>query len=186
MSHLCFALSILLVLAASFQQPAGRKAGTALVLQASYGGIKADLIATADLMPEDGYGLRPGSMPDARTFAQVIGHAAESHYSVCASMKGVPNPMDGRRFEHELSTKEEVLEALRQSFAYCDNVFKAATDANVLEFVRQGPNELPRVSVLYGLLAHDAHMYGNATVYLRLKGIVPPSTERLNKGRGLR
>jgi hypothetical protein len=52
-----------------------------------------------------------------------------------------------------------------------------------MQFVKQGPNELPRAAALFGLLAHNSEMYGIGTVYLRLKGIVPPSTERANARR---
>jgi hypothetical protein len=160
------------------QQPAGRRAGLAMVLQFSYAGVKADLIAQADKMPEAHYGFRPGTMPDVRTFAEVMMHVADGQHDVCASIKGVPSPAAQRRSEATPTAKADVVRALADSFAFCDDVFAATTDENALGFVRQGPNELTRASVLYGLLAHSAEMYGIGTVYLRLNGIVPPSTER--------
>ena len=86
--------------------------------------------------------------------------------------------------KQDLKTKAEFTKALADSFTFCDDAFSSTTDENALQFVRQGPNELTRASVLYGLLAHNAEMYGIGTVYLRLKGIVPPSTEVQTKGRG--
>jgi hypothetical protein len=160
------------------QQPAGRRAGLATALQLSYGGIKADLIAEAEKMPEADYGLKPGENPEVRTFGQLFAHVAASQFGTCAALKSAPNPAAGKNFEQELKTKMEFVKVLRDSFAFCDDVFASTTDQNSLEFVRRGPNELTRASVLYGLLAHNAEMYGIGTVYLRLKGIVPPSTER--------
>jgi hypothetical protein len=166
------------------QQPAGRKAGLATVLQLSYQGIKADLIAEAEKMPAADYGLKPGEMPEMRTFGQLFAHVAAGQFGTCAAVKGVPNPAAGQKLEQTLKTKAEFVKALTDSFAFCDDAFASTTDENALQFVRQGPNELTRASVLYGLLAHNAEMYGIGTVYLRLKGIVPPSSERQTKGRG--
>jgi hypothetical protein len=181
MRLLCLASAIIAASAGIIaQQPAGRRAGTATVLQLSYAGIKADLVAEAAAMPEADYSFTPGTMPEVRTFAQVILHVAEGQNAVCGSLKGVSAPARGPA----VSSKADVVRALNESFAFCDDVFAAATDANLVEFVRQGPNELTRTSVLYGLLAHNAEMYGIGTVYLRLKGIVPPSTARQNAGRG--
>jgi hypothetical protein len=176
-------MMMLLPSVAIAQQPAGRKAGLATVLQLSYQGIKADLIAEAEKMPEADYGLQPGGMPEMRTFGQLFAHVAAGQFGTCAAVKGVPNPSAGQKLEQTLKTKAEFVKALRDSFAFCDDAFSSTTDENALQFVRQGPNELTRASVLYGLLAHNAEMYGIGTVYLRLKGIVPPSSERPTKGR---
>ena len=65
----------------------------------------------------------------------------------------------------------------------CDDAFSSTTDENAMQFIKQGPNELPQAAALFGLLAHNSEMYGVGTVYLRLKGIVPPATERANARR---
>jgi hypothetical protein len=183
---LCALTALMLVAEAIAQQPTGRKAGLAMALQLSYEGIKADLIAEAERMPEADYGFKPGSMPEVRTFGQVITHVAAGQFGTCAAVKGVPSPAAGRNLGQELNTKAESVKVLADSFAFCDDVFASTTDENALQFVRQGPNELTRASILYGLLAHNAEMYGIGTVYLRLKGIVPPSTERQNQRRAFR
>jgi len=181
----CFVAALMLMAPVAIaQQPAGRKAGLATVLQLSYGGIKADLVAEAEKMPEVDYSLKPGPMPEVRTFGQLFAHVAAGQFGTCAVVKGVPNPVAGKNLEQELKTKAEFVKALADSFAFCDDAFSSTTDENALQFVSQGPNELTRASVLYGLLAHNAEMYGIGTVYLRLKGIVPPSSERQTKGRG--
>jgi hypothetical protein len=41
-----------------------------------------------------------------------------------------------------------------------------------------------RIAGLLGVLTHGSEMYGIGTVYLRLKGLVPPSTELFMRGRG--
>lgn len=177
-------LVALLASSASAQPPAGRKVDLATGLQLSYAGIKANLVTEAEKMPEADYDFKPGSMPEVRTFGQLFAHVAAGHFGTCAAVRGIPNPMQDRKLEQELKTKAEVIKALGDSFTFCDEAFASTTAENATAFIRQGPNEITRATALYGLLAHDAEMYGIGTVYLRLKGIVPPSTERQNTGRG--
>jgi hypothetical protein len=159
------------------QQPTVGKVGVARVLQASYAASKGNLVSEAGKMPETDYGLKPGTMPEVRTFGQLFGHVAAGQFGVCAAVKGVPNPMASKSLE-DYKTKADYVKVLSDSFAFCDDAFSSTTDENAMEFIRQGPNEMPRAAVLFGLLAHNAEMYGVGTVYLRLKGLVPPSTER--------
>jgi hypothetical protein len=134
-------------------------------------------------MPDADYIFKPGSMPEVRTFGQLFAHVAAAQFSICAAAKGVSNPNEGRDLERELKVKSEFTKALGDSFAFCDDAFSSLTDVNVLDFVRQGPGEITRSAALIGLLAHGSEMYGISTVYLREKGIVPPSTERMQQKR---
>ena len=79
----------------------------------------------------------------------------------------------------------EFIKALADSYAYCDAAFGALTDANVLEYVKQGQNEVTRAGLLNNILTHDNEEYGVITVYIRTKALVPPSTERAMRGRGM-
>ena len=167
------------------QAPAGgQKVTLATSLQRGYGNIKQNLTQEADKMPEAVYTFKPGSTPEARTFAQVIAHIAQSQLATCALLKGVPNPMAGKNLEQELKTKAEVTKALADSFALCDEAFANVTDASATEFVKVGQNEQTRAAILYGLIVHGNEIYGTGAVYLRSKNIVPPSTERQMQGRG--
>lgn len=150
-------------------------------LKARYTESRLNLMEQAEKMPEEAYAFRP--TPSVRTFAQVIAHAADTQMYACANLRGVPNPAADRTLEQELRSKTEVVRALADSFALCDQVFAATTEENAVQFVRQGGVEMPRASVLYFLVAHNAEMYGVGTVYLRLNGVVPPSTERENARR---
>ena len=82
------------------------------------------------------------------------------------------------------TTKAEFLKALADSFAFCDGAYAALTDANSHDFVRLGQGEIARAAALANNLAHNNEMYGTASVYMRAKGLVPPSTERQMQGRG--
>ena len=167
----------------SQQPPAtGQKISLATSLQNGYAGIKRNFTAAADKMPEADYSFKPGSTPEARTFAQVIAHIAQSQFGQCSGIKGVPNPMAGKQLEQELKTKAEVTKALADSYALCDDLFAQVTDANATEMVKAGQNEVTRAAALYGVIVHGNEMAGTAYVYLRSKNLVPPPTE----GRGMR
>ncbi len=162
--------------------PAGMKVGLASYLQAGYGGLRTDLTEAAEMMPEADYEFRPAASPEMRTFGQLFAHVAEGQFGTCATVRGVPNPAAGKNLERALKTKQEFVKALADSFAFCDDAFGTLTDANVLEFVPFGRGEVARSAVLTGILAHNSEMYGIATVYLRAKNLVPPSTKRQMQG----
>ena len=164
-------------------QTQGQKIGLATSLQRGYNGFKTNFSAAAEKMPEADYSFKPGSTPEARTYAQVIAHIAQAQFGQCSGLKGVPNPMAGKQLEQELKTKAEVTKALADSFAMCDELFANLTDASATELVKAGQNEQTRAASLYGVLVHGNELYGTAAVYLRSKNIVPPSTENAQRGR---
>jgi len=164
-------------------QMQGQKIGLATSLQRGYNGFKTNFSAAAEKMPEADYNFKPGSTPEARTYAQVIAHIAQAQFGQCSGLKGVPNPMAGKQLEQELKTKAEVTKALADSFAMCDELFANLTDASATEMVKAGQNEQTRAASLYGVIVHGNEMAGTAYVYLRSKNIVPPSTENAQRGR---
>ena len=184
---LCLVSAAILVgLAAFAQQPGGGQppapATLAVGLQRAYAGIKTNLTQAADKMAEGDYDFKPN--PDIRTFGGQLAHVAQFHYLFCSGAKGVANPIQGQNLEMTKTTKTDVVKALADSFAFCDDAFSALTDASAVELVAQGRGQTARGAVLANNTAHDNEEYGIITVYLRLKQMVPPSTERAQQGRG--
>jgi uncharacterized damage-inducible protein DinB len=176
--------AVLLVASTVFsQQPTGQKIGLATSLQRGYAGIKANFTAAAEKMPEADYAFKVGSMPEARTYGQLIAHIAQSQFGQCSGLTGAANPTAGKNLEQDLKTKAELTKALADSFALCDKAFADVTDANATEMVKAGQNEQTRAAALYGVIVHGNEMAGTAYVYLRSKNIVPPSTENAQRGR---
>jgi len=147
--------------------------GLAASYQRSYAQMKRFLQVQAERVPEADYPFRPS--PDVRTFGQLMGHIADYNYVFCAPARGGVNPLAGTTLEHE-ATKAELLAALAASFAFCDQAFGALTDANAMETVQQGQNTVTRAGSLIPVLVHGYEEYGYAAVYVRMRGIVPPST----------
>jgi len=174
---------------AAAQPPAGaqggQKIGIAQSLQNGYNNLKRNVTQAADKLSEADYSFKPGSMPEVRNFGQLFAHVAQAQFAQCSGVKGVPNPNQGKNLEEELKTKPEITKALADSYALCDDAFSSTTDENAMQPVRQGNNEVTRAAALYGVIVHGNEMYGTSAVYLRLKGVVPPSTEgRGRRGRG--
>lgn len=161
----------------------GQPVGVAAGLQASYNRIKNLLTLSAEKMPAADYGFKPTM--EIRNYGQLWAHAANFHYGTCAQSLGVPNPNQGTNLENTATTREAVIKALADSFALCDKAFAALTDQTAAEPLtggRGGPTA--RGIVLNRIIEHDNEMYGIGTVYLRLKGHVPPSTEMQQQRQG--
>src|SRR4051812_11683871 len=123
------AVTLLAVSALSAQMPqAGQKVGLATSLQRGYAAFKRNFTAAAEKMPESDYGFKPGSTPEARTFAQVIDHIAQAQFGQCSGLKGAANPMQGKNLEQELKSKVDVTTGRADSCALCDDLFAQGPD----------------------------------------------------------
>jgi uncharacterized damage-inducible protein DinB len=178
----CLMASVLLVATAGYAQaPGGQRVGVATRLQQGYNQLKTILTQSAEKMTEADASFKPA--PEIRTLAGQIAHIAQFHYLYCSQVKGGTNP-NTENLEQTKTTKADVTKALADSFAYCDDAFSSLTEENVGQFVPARGGEQSKVVPLMNLIAHDNEEYGILTVYLRLKGIVPPSTDNAGRGRG--
>jgi hypothetical protein len=164
------------------QPPAGQKIPFSEGLRRSYNTVKMNLTETAQKFTEADYSYRPS--PDIRTFGAQLAHVANSQFNACSAARGEANPNQGQNLEQTKTTRADIIKALQDSFAFCDPAFANLTDQSALEFVKQGMNEVVRAQPLIGVLTHGNEEYGILTVYMRMKGMVPPSTERGMRGRG--
>lgn len=131
----------------------------------------------AEKMPEEEYALKPD--PASRSFGQILGHIADANYLFCSSVLGENNPSP--RIEKNKTSKAELTSALHDAFTYCQRAYDALTDANAQELVKAFGQERNKLGVLWFNASHNLEHYGNLVVYMRLKGIVPPSSEPKTK-----
>jgi uncharacterized damage-inducible protein DinB len=163
------------------QAPTGQKVGVAARLQQQYAQIKTNLTQSADKMSDADASFKP--TPEIRSTAGQIAHVAQFHYLFCSQVKGGANP-NTENLEQTKTAKADVVKALADSFAYCDDAFSSLTDETAMQMVAGRGGEQAKAVPLMNLIAHDNEEYGILTVYLRLKGMVPPSTENAGRGRG--
>jgi uncharacterized damage-inducible protein DinB len=142
-------------------------------VKSQYGVVKGYLAKTAEKVPEDVWSFQP--TPAVRTFAQIIGHIADSQYSICAAAAGEKPTQSG--VEKSMTTKAQLTKALLDSTAYCDRILDSMDDKKGMETIKFFGGMQPRAMVLSFNVAHDFEHYGNLVTYMRLKNIVPPSSE---------
>ena len=138
----------------------------------SYTGIKNTLTKAADKMPEENYGFK--TVSEVRTYGEMVGHVADIQMMLCGLAKGEQKAGNAATKK----TKAELVAALKASFDYCDGVYNSMTDATGAEKVTMFGRQLTKLGVLNFNVEHDNEMYGNMVAFLRIKGIVPPSSER--------
>ena len=154
--------------------PALAQKAVADVVARSAAGTFRNLVESAEKMPEEHYSFQ--ATKETRTFAGFVGHTINSAYNNCARAKGEANP-NKADLEKETS-KAKLVEAAKAVQTYCDAVFAAQTDASLAEMVTQGQNQVARAQALVGIISHNMNEYGQMVILMRLKGIVPPTTER--------
>jgi uncharacterized damage-inducible protein DinB len=156
-------------------QPAAAPAGNPTIASArgTFDLVKTWLLQAADQVPEEHYAFKP--TPEVRSMGEVFGHVADSNFLICGMVSGEKPPMSG--IAKTKTTKAELREALAASFKFCDGAFDGLTDARASEVVKFFiPGTHTRLGVLAFNSAHDFEHYGNIVTYMRLKGMVPPSS----------
>ena len=165
------ALLCLVALPALAQQPSNP---FSTINKRSYERTKGILLRSADKMPDENYNFKPADT--VRSFGQIIGHLADAQYFFCSTASGDKNP--GLNIEKTKTSKADLIAALKEGFAYCDKVYDSMTDTAALETVKFVCNDLPKYAVLNISIGHNMEHYGNLVTYMRIKGIVPPTSEQ--------
>jgi len=135
--------------------------------------MKIILLRSAEKMAEENYSFKPTDA--VRSYGQIVGHIADSQYGFCSVILGEKAP--AQRVEKTKSAKADLIAALKDSFAYCDRAYSGMTDAAAAQTVKFMGMETPKLFVLMGNNLHSAEHYGNLVTYLRMKNVVPPTSE---------
>jgi uncharacterized damage-inducible protein DinB len=138
-----------------------------------YSFVSGAVIGAAQKMPEENYGFKP--TPEVRSFGQIVGHVADAQYMFCALAQGEPNPAKG--IEKTKTSKADLVAALKDAVAYCNKAFDSMTDAKGSQMVKFMNYDVAKLTVFSINTAHADEHYGNIVTYLRIKGIVPPTSE---------
>jgi hypothetical protein len=157
---------ILLCLGLGLPALHAQNALTSTAVQRYFTPVRRSLEASADAMPADKYGFRltDGQM----SFAEWLLHSAQRNYADCAVLKGEPTPEAEKQLAGT-KAKAEVSKALKESFAYCASALEGMDD--------QKASATPQMSMAFlHVIVHNNEIYGNVVGYLRVSGIVPPST----------
>ena len=129
--------------------------------------------ATAELLDEALFSFRPTE--EVRSMGELLAHIASAQYSFCSAAAGEENP-NSENFEESATTKAQLKAALEAGFGYCTGIYSRMTDAESAETVEFFGGPMAKAGVLAFNSAHNYEHYGNLVTYMRLNGIVPPSS----------
>jgi uncharacterized damage-inducible protein DinB len=166
--------------AAMYAQGPGGPPNYVNEIKQSYNGIKNNLTRAAEKMPEEYYSFKPS--PDVRSFGEEVAHGADIQTLICnmaLNMPGAPPNTAATK-----KTKAELVAALQEANALCDKAYATLTDANASEarpFIR-GQRTL--IGVLEFNISHHNETYGTMVPYMRMKGVVPPTSDNANQKGG--
>jgi len=135
--------------------------------------VSSNVLKAAEKMPEDLYGFQPTR--EVRTFARLIGHVADAQTTFCTAALG---DRKTTTTEKTKTTKADLVAALKDSIAVCGEAYGKLTDASAAEAVKFGNSNRTRMWTLAFNASHTNEHYGNLVTYMRIKGLVPPSSER--------
>jgi uncharacterized damage-inducible protein DinB len=138
-----------------------------------YEGVKSILLRSAEKMPEENYSFKPTEA--VRSYGQIIGHVADAQYLFCSIELGEKNP--DLKIEQTKTSKADLIAALKGAFAYCDKAYDGMTDASASQMVKLFGGDTPKLGVLTVNNMHSIEHYGNLVTYMRMKNIVPPTSE---------
>ena len=137
------------------------------------GAITGFVVRSAEKVPEDLYSFQ--ATPEVRSMAQLFGHVADALFSMCSTAGGSKPPRTG--IEKTVTDKAALIAALKEGVRHCNTIIDGMTDQKGTETVPFYFGPTPRLSVLYFAVTHTYEHYGNLVTYMRLKNIVPPSSE---------
>src|SRR5215472_4663476 len=112
-------MALTLLLAAGMVLPPSAQSGRLSPdVKTDYRRVRDYVVRAAEKMPAADYAFKPS--PDVRTFAQQVAHIADDQYNLCGPARGQTRKAAYTAIEDSLSTKAELVPALREAFAYCD------------------------------------------------------------------
>ncbi|KAA6465501.1 DinB family protein [Acidobacteria bacterium AB60] len=177
---LCFLLALMAMAPAGLQGQEKSEASAAkpanpitVSEKGLYSFLSSAAVRAAEKMPEENYSFKP--TPEVRSFGQLVGHVADANYMFCSQAAGEPNP--GKNVEKSKTSKADLVAAIKDAVAYCVKTFDGMTDVSGSEMTKFRSFNMAKLTLLSLNTAHTDEHYGNMVTYMRLKGIVPPTSE---------
>jgi uncharacterized damage-inducible protein DinB len=161
--------------AAMAQNPAAVPSGPAAEVQRSYAAVKENILKSADKMPAADYSYKP--VDDVRTYARVLNHISEVQLRSCGAVNRTSADTQAK-VPPETADKAAIVTALKASFAECDKAFASLTNGDLHDVFTLPQGQRSRVGLVWGTVSHDMEQYATLALYLRLKGMAPPSSEK--------
>lgn len=141
-------------------------------------GQAEEVVSAAKAMPADKYNFAPtnGEFKGVRTFGQQLTHIAQAQYFFFSGF-GVKPTIDPKSLS-KLTSKDDIVKALEDSFAFARQATDTMTADNAFEEIKEVDGTNTRASITAFSLAHTNDHYGQMIEYLRMNGIIPPASRK--------
>ena len=172
MRNVLFLLAIATPLIAQQQQAADQARVAVTAARANWLAAHNYIVRSAEQMSEADFAFKP--VATVRTFGQIVAHVADDEMGWCAQILG--EPMKQTQFEKTLTKKADIVKAIRDAGTYCERAY-SMTDAQAAAVTRIWGGQTPKIRGMMDNANHDWEHYGNIVTYMRIKGMVPPSSQ---------
>jgi len=173
MRHSLLLLAIATPLLAQQQQSADPSRVAVAAARANWIGAHNYIVRSAEQMSEANFSFKP--VATVRSFGQIVAHVADDEMGWCAQILG--EPIKDTQFEKSLTKKADIMKAIQDAGAYCERAY-AITDAQAAAVTTIWGGQQPKIRGLMDNATHDWEHYGNIVTYMRIKGLVPPSSQK--------
>ena len=152
------------------------------VLDHSVSNMEHEFASAAEAMPEDKFGFAPsnGEFKGVRNFSEQIKHVAAVNYIFGAAILSEKVPVDvgDESGSAALKSKAEILNYLKESFAYVHRAIQTINEKNLVEPLKSpfGEGTVTRLGLAVSVAGHGLDHYGQMVEYLRMNGIIPPAS----------
>lgn len=170
MKRMVLALATVAFAAPAFAQ--GTSTGVAAA-RALWEGNANYIMKSAEQLPEADYSFKPVST--VRSFGEILGHVAGAELMSCAAALG-EEPRAEDAVEKAATTKAALIAALKEAAQYCGRAY-SMSDADAAGGTKLFGQDRTKMYALVQNASHIAEHYGNLVTYLRIKGLVPPSSQ---------
>ena len=110
-----------------------------------------------------------------RSFAGQMLHLSDDNYYFACWVSGKTNPLGKTSLEKTIEpTKAATIKAVMDSYDFAISTIQGMTPAQLQETMKVSGKDFSKFIVLNKGFEHQTHHRGQATVYLRLKGVTPP------------
>lgn len=134
-----------------------------------------NLVKAAEQIPEDKYSFQPTK--EVRTIGALFAHVADANNFFCSQVTGTPKQY-ADAIEKSAKTKAEIVAALKASYDACGAAYGAVSDADLGKPLTIFGNATNYAGAVSFNTAHNWEHYGNIVTYMRMNGMVPPSSQQ--------
>ncbi|MGA7380455.1 MAG: DinB family protein [Terriglobales bacterium] len=161
--------------AAAQKTPAQMKNPVSTALRDILSGQQKNTVAAVEAMPAEKFNYKPTA--DQMTFGHLVVHMAETNDLLCSKAAAVPAP----KVEEvkETDSKDNLVAGLKASFDFCSDALAKMGDSKLtLTTEGFGGKQVTRAWISLVLAGAWADHYAEAAMYLRLNGVLPPTSKK--------